>query len=75
MFIFILFSVFPSLAMIMWELWYGKDLAKYASMEVQGGLKVQIFQLKADKNTVLTLMIMNSFIKRYFWCTHDFTMG
>ncbi|XP_059177527.1 uncharacterized protein LOC131956913 [Physella acuta] len=32
------------LAMIMWELWYGKDLAKYASMEVQGGLKVAVDQ-------------------------------
>ncbi|BFZ08698.1 hypothetical protein BsWGS_11737 [Bradybaena similaris] len=31
-----------SLGMIMWELWYGKDLAKYASMEIQGGLKVSI---------------------------------
>ncbi|CAL1533140.1 unnamed protein product [Lymnaea stagnalis] len=31
-----------SLAMIIWELWYGKDLAKYASMEVQGGLKTSI---------------------------------
>uniref|UniRef100_A0A0B7B528 Protein kinase domain-containing protein n=1 Tax=Arion vulgaris TaxID=1028688 RepID=A0A0B7B528_9EUPU len=31
-----------SLAMIMWELWYGKDLAKYASLEIQGGLKVSI---------------------------------
>ncbi|KAH9510100.1 hypothetical protein Btru_043475 [Bulinus truncatus] len=28
-----------SLAMVMWELWYGKDLARYASNEVQGGLK------------------------------------
>ncbi|KAK6993525.1 hypothetical protein BgiMline_010077 [Biomphalaria glabrata] len=34
-----------SLAMIMWELWYGKDLAKYASTEMQGGLKVAIESL------------------------------
>jgi len=31
-----------SLAMIMWELWYGRDLAEYASAEIVGGLRTNI---------------------------------
>ena len=32
-----------SLGMIMWELWYGRDLAEYAAVEITGGLKVSCY--------------------------------